>query len=84
MTESDPRATILVVDDDSDVLDLTAEVLAAAGYAVLTASGAGPALELLRSDDRVDLLLTDIVMPGLTGLAHAEDANRLRPELRVL
>jgi DNA-binding NtrC family response regulator len=84
MTEPDPRATILVVDDDSDVLDLTAEVLAAAGYAVLTASGAEPALELLRGDDRVDLLLTDIVMPGLNGLALAEEAKRLRPELRVL
>src|SRR5690348_16286938 len=84
MTEETKRATILIVDDDADVLELTAEVLADAGYEVLTASGAEPALELLRGGRTVDLLLTDIVMPGLNGLGLADEAKRLRPELRVL
>jgi CheY-like chemotaxis protein len=84
MTDETKRATILVVDDDADVLELTAEVLEGAGYEVLTASGAEPALELLRGTAKVDLLLTDIVMPGLNGLGLADEAKRLRPGLRVL
>jgi CheY-like chemotaxis protein len=84
MTEAMKLATILVVDDDSDVLELTAEVLSDSGYEVLKASGAEPALELLRGAQQVDLLLTDIVMPGLNGLALADEAKRLRPGLRVL
>jgi CheY-like chemotaxis protein len=84
MTEAKGRATILVVDDDADVLDLTGEVLEEAGYEVIRASGPEPALEVLRGTRAVHLLLTDIVMPGLNGLALADEARRLRPDLRVL
>ena len=84
MTDGKKRATILVVDDDADVLELTAEVLGEAGYDVIRAGNADTALDVLRGPRAVQLLLTDIVMPGLNGLALADEAKRLRPELRVL
>jgi CheY-like chemotaxis protein len=77
-------ATILSVDDDDDLRQLVGEVLTSAGYRVLSAESAEAALRVLESDEPIDLIVTDIVMPGLNGMALARQARRLRPDVRVL
>jgi CheY-like chemotaxis protein len=78
-------ATLIVVEDDDDVRDLAVTVLREAGYNVLQAMNGGIALVLLQQDIPVDLLFTDIVMPGdPDGFELAERAIELRPGLRIL
>ena len=80
-----PRTTIVVVDDNDDVRMLTCTMLEGLGYVVVQRADATDALELLgRADVVVDLLLTDISMRGLGGLALAERARAVRPALPVL
>ena len=68
--------TILVVEDEPDVLDLTARILSRNGYKVLKASGGLDALLLLESQKpEVDLLLTDVIMPDMSGKELAEKAG---------
>jgi CheY-like chemotaxis protein len=76
--------TVLVVDDDSDVRDLAVEILADSGYRVLAAGNGSDALRVLAGEPAIDLLFTDIVMPGLDGIALARQAVALRPELKVI
>jgi signal transduction histidine kinase/ActR/RegA family two-component response regulator len=76
--------TILLVDDDEIVRTTVAAMLEDLGYAVLAASSGTGALELLEQDTQVDLLFTDVVMPGMGGRPLAERAVKLRPSLRVL
>jgi signal transduction histidine kinase len=77
--------TILVVEDDRDVLDVTAESLRQLGYQVVTAVDAVRALEILRGAQPVDLLLSDVIIPGGTnGAQLAIKARRVRPALKVL
>ena len=77
--------TVLAVEDEPAVLSAVVENLTDLGYRVLTASDANEALERLRSEDRVDVLFSDVVMPGgMNGVQLAVEAGRLRPGLRVL
>jgi CheY-like chemotaxis protein len=79
-----PR-TILVVEDEPDVLEVVAATLDSAGHRVLTATAGEQGLDLLRQASGVDLLLTDVVLPGgMTGVELAHAAKRMLPELRVL
>lgn len=78
------HAHILVVDDNPDVRITTALLLRRMGYRVTEASAAGPALGILRDDSSIDLLLSDVIMPGTTGPELVEQARQLRPELPVL
>jgi len=76
---------ILVVEDDATVLALTLDVLTGLGYQVVSATNANEALETIRSDTEIDLLFTDVVMPGgVNGLTLARSAREIRPGLRVL
>ena len=76
---------ILLVEDDPTVLALTHDVLTGLGYDVVTATHAAEALQMIQSDLEVDLLFTDVVMPGgVSGIALARAARDLRPNLRVL
>lgn len=75
---------ILVVEDDVDVRAYLADVLRSLDYRVVAAPNAEAALELLRSNAAIDLLLTDIIMPGWNGRELAREAGRLRPGIRVL
>jgi PAS domain S-box-containing protein len=75
---------ILIVDDDAAVREVTAGGLEAAGYAVLTAGDGPAALEIIKRDDRVDLLISDLSMPGMDGLAVIAAAQSLRPGLPAI
>jgi signal transduction histidine kinase/CheY-like chemotaxis protein len=79
------RLRILVVEDDGDVIRAIAETLEDAGFEVVTASTGAEALAVLKGDTRVDLLFTDVMMPGgLDGVGLAEAGLRVRPDLKVL
>jgi CheY-like chemotaxis protein len=82
---SDPRRqyTILVVEDESAVRDVVAQMLVARNFRVLVAADGHEALRLLQ-DHAVDLMLTDIMMPGLSGYELALRARGLRPSVRIL
>ena len=77
--------TVLVVEDDHGVRDFAASVLRELGYRVLEASSGEAALEVLGDQPGIDLLFTDVVMPGrLNGADLARTARQDRPGLRVL
>jgi two-component system, cell cycle response regulator CpdR len=80
------RATILVVDDNDDVRLLTCTMLEALGHDVLELADAGQAPELVGRPGGavVDLLLTDVSMRPLSGIALAERIRALRPELPIV
>ena len=74
-----------MVEDDPGVLALTIEMLSGLGYGVLTASNAAQALRHLNSDEPIDLLFTDVVMPGgMNGVHLAKAAREKRPGIRIL
>jgi two-component system cell cycle sensor histidine kinase/response regulator CckA len=77
--------TVLVAEDEEDVRRLLCAVLAGCGYEVLAARSAGEALEIAqRRAGRIDLLVADLVMPGVDGAALAETLRASRPDLAVL
>ena len=77
--------TILLVEDEMSVRTLTRRILQDHGYHVLDVDRGAQALDVLRDrDQRVDLLLSDVVMPGMSGTQLARRAVEIRPELRVL
>jgi signal transduction histidine kinase len=78
-------ATILLVDDEELVRQISADELSETGHSVLEAASAPDALRLLRTSEPIDLLVTDVVMPGgMNGLELAEEVRRLRRDLPVL
>lgn len=77
--------TILVVEDDESLRELTARMLQDAGYQVIAARDTDNALDIVRtSQPRIDLLLTDVIMPGRTGIELLEQAKALQPNLLSL
>jgi DNA-binding NtrC family response regulator len=81
----DNHTTILAVDDDLAILNLVHHVLHEAGYHVLVANGGWDAIrEFESSGQSVELLLTDVIMPDLTGPVLAERLRSQKPDLRVL
>jgi CheY-like chemotaxis protein len=83
-----PRAeageTVLVVEDEAVVRGLVVEVLDELGYHALEAADGPAGLEILRGKKRVDLLVTDIGLPGLNGRQLADAARLTRPHLKIL
>ncbi len=78
-------STILVVEDDDDVRSLVVEVLRSYGFRVLVAPDGPKAVDILRSNDGIDLLFSDVVMPGgMSGRELAEVAAEMRPSLKIL
>ena len=78
-------ATILLVEDDPDVRELMRGALADLGYLVLDAPGSREALRIAETrSEPIDLLVTDVVMPGLSGLELARRLAESRPQMRVL
>ena len=75
---------VLVVEDSDDVREYSVMILTELGYTVLEAHDAPSALVILQQERRIDLLFTDVVLPGMTGRGLADEALKLRPELRIL
>ena len=78
------REVVLLVEDDEQVLTLTAQALRDLGYGVVEARGAKAALDVLIAHPEVMLLFTDVVMPEMDGRRLAEEALKRRPDLKVL
>jgi DNA-binding NtrC family response regulator len=76
---------VMIVEDESAVLDLSAITLRTTGYDVLTASGPQEALKLFeRFSEKIDLLLTDVMMPGMSGPEMVKIMLARRPDLKVV
>lgn len=76
---------ILVVEDEPGILSPTEKILVESGYVVLTAKSADQAIELLQQGHRIDLLFTDVVMPGrMNGHELAVHAQSRQPDLKIL
>ncbi len=84
MQVNSAHETILVVEDDPDVRDYASRVLEDCGYTVLTAEDGATALSMLGDGVRIDVLFTDIVMPGIDGIEVARRAVEQMPGLKVL
>jgi two-component system cell cycle response regulator CpdR len=78
-----PRS-VLVVDDDPTVLAVLTDMLEDLGCEVISAANGQDALDQLRRNERISILITDINMPGMDGHELAHLATRSRPELSVL
>jgi CheY-like chemotaxis protein len=83
-TVETPRGPILVVEDDAIVRSIISDALKDLGYNILLAPDARPAIAFLKSDQPIDLLLSDVVLPHINGRELAERARGLRPNLKVL
>ena len=78
-------ATVLICDDEPAILRAASQVLQNSGYSVLVASTPSQALELIRDfDDPIDLLITDVIMPGMSGADLAAEVQSSHPRIRVL
>ena len=75
---------VLILEDNDDVRAYSVLILTELGYRVLQAANGDEALEILRGNERVDLLFSDVVLPGKSGKIVAEQALALRPGLKVL
>ena len=78
------RATILIVDDDADVQEVTVTSLESLGYRTITAENGPAALDALARADHVDLLIVDMAMPGMSGVELIRRAREHRPGLRAM
>jgi PAS domain S-box-containing protein len=77
--------TVLVVEDESEVRELTEQILRVNGYTVIAAENADSAMRIFEQrGESIDLLLTDVIMPGINGRILAEKLRAKRPSLKVL
>jgi DNA-binding NtrC family response regulator len=83
MPKKEP-ATILIVDDDPIILDIVEEQVSYFGYQTIAVSCGKAALKEAEKHARIDLLLTDIIMPGMDGVDLARQLIAFHPETRVL
>ncbi|WP_154661114.1 response regulator [Microvirga lotononidis] len=79
-----PKVRILLVDDDAEVRTVTAAYLTEMGHRVVEAADGSSALDILKADDQLDLLIADFAMPGMTGTDLAGKAREIRPGLGIL
>jgi DNA-binding NtrC family response regulator len=86
MAETDKgRSTILVVDDNEDVVRVVTTILKASGFRVLSAFDGVTALQVaLHFPDKIELLLSDIEMPGMTGPQLGINIRKSRPDMHVM
>jgi CheY-like chemotaxis protein len=78
------RTKILVVDDDQEVREIVAEALVDFGYGVVQAGSGEEALPILHRNQDIGVLITDVRMPGMSGLELAETARRDDAELKII
>ena len=77
-------AVVLVVDDDDEVRDIVADFLIDFGHQVLRATGGTDALRQIRAGETLDLLITDIRMPDMSGIELAKAVNELWPHVKII
>lgn len=84
-TVRETRGTVLIVEDEPEVLEIAQEIFDSLGYEVLSATDAVSALDMLKSETRIDVLFSDVVMPrGMNGIELAKETHRLRPDIKIL
>ncbi len=84
-TSTRGKESILLVEDEPAILQLTARILRSKGYLVYGASNGSKALDRWRNEElQIDLLITDVIMPGLSGLDLANSLREADPDLKVL
>jgi len=76
--------TVLVVDDEPEVRKLVSSMLARNGYRVLSADTGENAVRLFKTNPDTELLLTDVVAPGMSGPMIADEIAALKPDIKVL
>jgi two-component system response regulator CpxR len=77
------RIRVLLVDDEREFIDLLAERLESRGLGVFTAASGEEALEKIQQDD-FDVVILDVLMPGMGGLATLQEIKRIRPVVEVI
>jgi PAS domain S-box-containing protein len=78
------HGTILLVEDELELRNVNAEFLASLGYTVICAAGGAQALDLVVNSSQLDLVITDVVMPRMSGREFADQLLQLRPNTRLL
>lgn len=78
------KGQLLLVDDDDIVREILAEQMQEAGYAVRSAANGAEALQLLNAIEKVDVIITDLSMPGIDGVSLIKQARRTRPEIAAI
>jgi len=76
--------SVLVVEDEAAVREYSCEILRELGYRVLEAQDGNQALQVLEREPNINVLFTDVGLPGMTGKELADKARAMRPELKVL
>jgi PAS domain S-box-containing protein len=80
-----PGDTALVVDDEIDLLEVAAAYLTEMGYKVLQAEDGASALEIIAREENVDLMITDVIMPGgMSGVDLVEGVRKVIPDIRII
>ncbi|HXS94966.1 MAG TPA: response regulator [Candidatus Limnocylindrales bacterium] len=78
------KKTILVVDDEPEIRKLVGAMVGQFGYQVITADSGEHALTLYKNHNPVELLITDVIAPGMSGPMLADKLTALQPDLKVL
>ena len=81
---ADTKGTVLVIDDEEPVRQVASEILKFLGYSVLTAPSGDEAIQTVKSGARPDVVLLDLIMPGLTGSQTLAKLREIEPDLPVL
>lgn len=75
---------VLLVDDNVDLLDMAVVLFRQLGFEVLTATSGDEAIEILRDTPDFDLLFTDVVMPGISGIQLGHETRKLYPDMKII
>jgi len=81
---SQPAKAILIVEDETSIRRLLVSLLSAEGYRIQSVADGTLAIRILEDDPDIDLVLTDLAMPGIPGTAVAEYLSRTRPQVKVV
>ncbi|HSH86978.1 MAG: response regulator [Methylophilus sp.] len=75
---------ILIVEDDLDTREILSELLQMQGHVIVTASEAQHALDILRQPSAIDLLITDVSLPGMSGIELAKMSKAIQPSIGIM
>jgi two-component system cell cycle sensor histidine kinase/response regulator CckA len=85
MSDEETKKTVLIVDDEPEIRKLVGAMIAHFGYSVMTADSGEHALTLYKKHKgHIELLITDVIQPGMSGPMLAEKLTALQPDLKVL